>query len=95
MKKIEINGNEYEVIVNYKNGFDEEEFNVCYTDFFDDYDFIVGDIAYNKLRLKGFYSSDNKKVKRINNYDYLDDYIKEYCAVDCKYYVLKRVKSDK
>lgn len=94
MKKIEVNGNEYELIVNYKNGFDVDEFNICYTEFFEDYDFIVGDIAYGKLRLKGFYAGDNKKVKRINNYDYLDEYIRDYCAIDCKYYVLKKIKSD-
>lgn len=94
MKKIEVNGNEYELIVNYKNGFDADEFNICYTEFFEDYDFIVGDIAYGKLRLKGFYASDNNKVKRINNYDYLDEYIRDYCAIDCKYYVLKKIKSD-
>lgn len=33
MKKIEINGNEYELIVDYKNGFDADEFNICYTEF--------------------------------------------------------------
>ena len=91
MKKIEINGNEYELIVDYKNGFDVDEFNICYTEFFEDYDFIVGDIAYGKLRLKGFYEETNKKAKNINNYKYLDKYLTDNCAVDCKYFVLKRV----
>ena len=52
----------------------------------------MGDIAYNKLRLKGFYESNNKKVKDINNYKNLDNYLKEYCAVDCRYYILKKIK---
>ena len=55
-----------------------------------DYAYIVGDIAYGKLRLKGFYDEKNKKVKDFNNYKYLDNYLKNNCAVDCKYFVLKR-----
>ena len=55
-----------------------------------DYDYIVGDIAYGKLRLKGFYESNNKKVKDINNYDNLETYLKNNCAVDCKHDILKR-----
>ena len=67
MKFIEVENNKYELIKNYKDGFDLNEFTSHYTDFFSDYDYIVGDIAYGKLRLKGFYAGDNKKVKRINN----------------------------
>ena len=62
MEKIEVENNKYELIVNYKDAFDKEEFiNKC-TDYFYDYDYIVGDIAYSKLRLKGFYDENNKKV---------------------------------
>jgi len=90
MKKININNKEYELIINYKDAFEEEEFlNKC-TDYFYDYDYIVGDIAYSKLRLKGFYDEKNKKANKINNYKYLDDYLKKNCAVDCKYFVIKK-----
>lgn len=95
MKTIEVEKNKYELIKDYKNGFDLEEFTSHYTDYFEDYDFIVGDIAYNKLRLKGFYDEKNKKVKDINNYKYIDKYINEYCATDCKYYILKKLKEEK
>lgn len=91
MKIIEIENNKYEIITDYKNGFDLEEFTSHYTDFFEDYDYLVGDIAYSKLRLKGFYDSKNKNVKRINDFKYLDKYINEDCAVECKYFVLKKV----
>lgn len=92
MNKIVINNNEYELIVNYKDGFNYDEFiNKC-TDYFYDYDYIVGDIAYSKLRLKGFYDEKNKKVNKINNYKNLDKYLRNNCAVDCKYFVLKRNK---
>ena len=91
MKFIEVENNKYELINNYKDGFDLNEFTSHYTDFFSDYDYIVGDIAYGKLRLKGFYEETNKKAKNINNYKYLDKYLTDNGAVDCKYFVLKRV----
>ena len=72
--KIIANNLEYWLIKNYREAFNEEEFiNKC-TDYFINYDYIVGDIAYGKLRLKGFYDSKNKKAKKLNNYDNLEDY---------------------
>ena len=90
MKIIEVENNKYEIIKDYKNGFDEEKFINHYTDFFEDYDYIVGDIAYGKLRLKGFYSDGNKKAKNINNFKFVSNYLENDCAVDCKYYILKK-----
>ena len=60
MKKYKINEKEYELIENYKDGFDLESVNEKMTDFFDLYDYIVGDWAYGKLRLKGFCNKKNK-----------------------------------
>lgn len=90
---IEVENNRYELIKDYKNGFELEEFVSHYTDFFEDYDYLVGDIAYGKLRLKGFYDSDNKKVKKINDYKYLDKYLEEDCATECKYFILKKINN--
>ena len=88
---IEINNKKYELIKNYKEAFDKEEFlNKC-TEYFYDYDYIVGDIAYGKLRLKGFYDEKSKKVNKINNYKNIDDYINNYCAPDCKHYIIKKI----
>lgn len=90
MKRVNVENIEYEIIVNYRDAFNEEEFiNKC-TDYFYDYDYIVGDIAYSKLRLKGFYDESNKKVNKINNYKNLDNYLKTNCANDCKYFVAKK-----
>ena len=88
---IEIEKNKYEIIKDYKNAFDLEEFQNKCTDYFYDYDYIVGDIAYGKLRLKGFYDEKNKKVNKINNYKNVDNYLKNYCANDCKYFIVKKV----
>ena len=91
MKNIAVDNNEYELIKNYREAFDLDNFILYYTDYFYDYDYIVGDIAYGKLRLKGFYDSKNKKVKSINNYDYVNKYLEEDCAFDCKYFILKKI----
>ena len=90
MNLIKIEDKEYEIITNYKNGYDEEAFINRYTDYFCDFDYVVGDWAYGKLRLKGFYDNKNSKCKDINNFDNLENYLKENCAFDCAYFVAKR-----
>ena len=92
---IEVNNNEYELIKNYKDAFDKEEFLSKCTDYFYDYDYIVGDIAYGKLRLKGFYDEKSKKVKKINNFKNVEEYLINYCANDCKHYILKKIIKNK
>ena len=57
---IEIENNKYKLIKDYRSGFDKDMFLDKYTSYFENYDYIVGDIAYSKLRLKGF----NKKGNR-------------------------------
>ncbi len=89
---IEVNNKKYELIKNHKDAFDKEEFLSKCTDYFYDYDYIVGDIAYGKLRLKGFYDEKSKKVNKINNFKNIDDYLKNYCATDCKYYIIKKIR---
>ena len=88
--KIEVENRTYELIKNYKDAFDKDEFTEKYTDYFYDYDYIVGDIAYGKLRLKGFYDDKNKKANKINNYKFVDAYLKNNCARDCKHFILKK-----
>lgn len=85
-----INGKKYKVIRDYRNAFEKEEVESKLTDYFDDYDYIVGDIAYNKLRLKGFCTNKNEKYNKINDSANIDDYLKNYCAYDCKYFILKK-----
>lgn len=87
---LEFDGNNYKLIKNYKDGFVLEEVNLRWTDYFDTFDYVFGDWAYGKLRLKGFYESTNKSVKDFNNIEYLEQYIQENCATDCKYFLLKK-----
>ena len=89
---IEVENSKYKLIKDYRNAFDKELFMQKYTSYFESYDYIVGDIAYSKLRLKGFNNKDNKNYNKINDYNKLDKYIKDNCAYDCKYFVLEKVK---
>ena len=69
MEKINIEQKEFEIIKNYKNGYNKDEFINKYTEYFDEFNYVVGDWAYGKLRLKGFYEKNNKKCKEINNFE--------------------------
>lgn len=92
MKKIKVENKELELIFDKGDCFNEEEFVSKFTDYFYDYDYVLGDYAYNKLRLKGFCDKNNQKFNNINDYSNKDKYIKEQCAYECKYFVLKIVK---
>lgn len=92
MKKVKINDKEYEIIKDYKNGFDINEIEDKITDYFDSYDYILGDFSYGKLRLKGFCDKSNKIFKPINDIDMVEDYIKDNCAYECRHFILKVVR---
>lgn len=81
----------YELIENYRDAFNEEDFKNYFTEYFYNYDYIVGDYAYNKLRLKGFYENNKKEAKELNKIKNKDKYIKDNCAYQCKYFVLKKI----
>lgn len=91
MKVIEIRKNKYELVRNDNNCFDESVIERI-TDYFDPYDYIVGDYAYEKVRFKGFYDSKSKEAKPINDIANLDNYIKDYCAYGAKIFLLKKIK---
>lgn len=93
MKTITLENNDYEILENIDDCLDYELLKTMYTDYFEDYDYILGDYAYNKLRLKGFCDKSNKKINKINDFATKDRYLKEQCAYKCKYFVLKKVKN--
>lgn len=89
---IEAINNKYKLKEDYRECFVKEEFLEKVTDYFKEYDYIVGDYSYGKLRLKGFNNKNNKFYNKINDFRNLEKYIKENCAYGCKYFVLERVK---
>lgn len=94
-KEIEINGITYQIIEEEKDSIDLDVLKEKITDYFDEFDYIVGDWAYSKLRLKGFYKNDNKNCKFFNNIDNVKAYLKNYCAYGCGYFILKKLKVEK
>lgn len=91
---ITVNDKKYEIVENFKDAYEEEVVKEKLTEYFDDYDYIVGDWAYGKLRLKGFNDKNNKNYNSINDASLIGSYIKDYCAYGCKYFVLKRINVD-
>ena len=92
MKKVEMNGVVYEILRNDNQCFCKEDVMEKITDYFDSFDYICGDYAYEKVRLKGFYESNHKKAKKINDIQYLEDYIKGYCSYGAKIFLLKKIR---
>ena len=90
--KVKLNEQQYEIIKDYKDAFNKEDIEALYLDYFKDYDYIVGDYAYSKLRLKGFCDKENSICNNINDYANVDDYIKNECAYECKYFILKKIE---
>ena len=90
---IKINNKTDRWVEEYKNAFDLEVVKEKLTDYFDDFDYIVGDIAYGKLRLKGFNSKTNKNFKELNDVDKVNDYIKNNCAYGCRWFMISEIKN--
>ena len=91
--KITINDITYEVIKNEKDAIDEDVLKEKITEYFDGFNYILGDWAYGKLRLKGFNDKDNKNFKNINDINNVEEYIEKYCAYGCRYLILKQVEN--
>lgn len=86
-----INNIKYEVLRDDGNTIDEGMLNEMVTDYYQNFDYIVGDWAYGKVRLKGFNKKGNKSFKPLNDFSRLDQYLKENCAYGCKYFVLEKL----
>lgn len=89
---IELNSKQYEIIENDRNCLNIDELKEKITEYFDDFDYIFGDYAYDKVRLKGFNESTNRKATKLNNIKNLEDYKKNYCSYGAKTFLIKKVQ---
>lgn len=85
-----INQQQYTLVDNYRDAFDFKQFSERYSDILSQYDYIVGDIGYEQLRLRGFFYEDNKEAPMEWKITSLSDYLFEYCNFGCPYFVLER-----
>lgn len=90
---IMVNHQKYLVMKEEKDAIDLEALEKGLTDYFLDFDYVVGDWAYGKLRLKGFNSKTNKNFKDLNDVDKVSDYIKNNCAYGCRWFMISEIKN--
>ena len=91
-KEIILENIKYEIIENKNNCLNIDELKEKWTDYFVDYDYVLGDYAYNKLRLKGFCDKTNKMCNNINNIEIKEEYLNKQCAYQCNYFLIKKIK---
>ncbi len=92
--EIVINSKKYKVIKDEGKSTSELNLNEIVTDYYDNFDYIVGDWAYGKVRLKGFYNKNHKFVKNHNNIENVDNYITNSCAYGCKHFILEKLHNN-
>lgn len=84
----------FKIIENYRDAFDGEQFANKYSEVLNKYDYIVGDIGYEKLRMSGFYRDNKTKVEREKKFSAIGDYINEYCNFGCAYFILQKLTKE-
>ncbi|GAP00474.1 YutD family protein [Fructobacillus ficulneus] len=72
---------------NFKEAFDPAKLAIRYTPLLKQYDYIVGDISADQLRLRGFYQ-DDRSVTADQKISALADYLYEYVNFGAPYFVL-------
>lgn len=90
MNYITIENQKYLIMKNEKNGLKQDILEEKFTDYFKNFDYIVGDWAYGKLRLKGFNNKKNPNFKPYNDIDKVEEYLISYCAYQCSYFILSK-----
>lgn len=83
-----INGRRYEILANVKDALDIDMLREKYDPYLDQYDYLVGDISSEHLRLKGFYDEKDRVAidKKANA---IVDYLEEYCNPGSAYFILR------
>jgi uncharacterized protein YutD len=83
----QINEHPYELLTNYRDAFDRMMLSDRFNTFYSKYDYLVGDMGFGQLRLRGFYS-DERNVPAELKISALQDYLDEHCNLGCPYFVL-------
>ena len=84
----------FRIIENYRDAFNGEQFAEKYSEVLNKYDYIVGDIGYENLRMSGFYRDNKPKVERDKKFSAIGDYISEYCNFGCAYFILQKLSKE-
>lgn len=86
--QVKINKQLYKVVINKAEALDIELLRQKYDPYLDQYDFLVGDISSDHLRLKGFYQ-DRVQTAIDRKEQTIADYLMEYCNPGEPYFILQ------
>lgn len=86
-----INDRAYRLVENYRDAFKEAQLAARFSYFLEKYDFILGDIASDQLRLRGFYRAGTAGVARSQQITALADYLYETVNFGAPYFVLENL----
>lgn len=78
----------FKLVQNEKDAFNPEILGQRFSEHLLKYDYLVGDWASDQLRLKGFFRDDHN-IRKSSRLSRVDDYLKEYCAFGCAYFILE------
>ena len=90
-EKIVINQREYRLLVNQRDALDREVLKQKYDPYLDQYDYLVGDVSSDHLRLRGFYN-DYVKTSIDRKKSTIVDYLTEYCNPGAPYFILESLQ---
>ncbi|MGM9907753.1 YutD family protein [Limosilactobacillus sp.] len=83
-----LNGHPYELVKEYRDGFNGLELAKRFSNILSKYDYIVGDWGYDQLRLRGFYDNGNPQFNPEQGVDTIEDYLYEDCNFGCAYFII-------
>lgn len=86
--RVTIDNLDLTLVTDVKNAFDPGKLAIRYTPLLARYDYLVGDISAEQLRLKGFYKN-SRSVPNENKIFTLEDYLYEYVNFGAPYFVLE------
>ncbi|CAK8053774.1 YutD family protein [Eupransor demetentiae] len=89
--KVSIDNLDLVLKTNFKEAFDPAKLAIRYTPLLSYYDYIVGDISADQLRLKGFYKDDRQAVATDSKIFTFEDYLYEYVNFGAPYFILENL----
>lgn len=89
---LQINERSYKLVVNYREAYDDAKLAARFSEFLEKYNFIVGDIAADQLRLRGFYNKGITGIPRNQQITALEDYLYEEVNFGAPYFVLENLE---
>lgn len=87
-----INERSYRLVEDYREAYNQQKMAARFSDFLEKYDFLVGDIAADQLRLRGFYEDGTAGIARSNQISALQDYLYEEVNFGAPYFVLENLE---